>query len=103
MVILKMCYGQQTEYIQFHSSQYRHQIHLENWHFWIYTLVSTKTGKLIVGWYQKPTDSDTILNFRSCAPLQYRRSVIKVIVHRVFRSTSTWEDYDKAMETNRKQ
>ena len=37
------------------------------------------------------------------APLQYKRSVIEGTVHRVFRSTSTWEEYDKAMKINREQ
>ena len=50
-------------------------------------------------WYQKPTDTGTILNYRSCAPTQYKRSVIQVTVHRVCRSTSNWEQFDKAMET----
>ena len=35
--------------------------------------------------------------------LQYKRSVIEGTVHRVFRSTSIWLDYDKAMEINSKQ
>ena len=26
--------------------------------------------------YQKPTDTETTLNYRSCAPIQYKRSVI---------------------------
>ena len=47
--------------------------------------------KITCGWYQKPTDTDTILNFRGCAPLQYKRNVIKGTVLRVFRSTSTWQ------------
>ena len=54
-------------------------------------------------WYQKPTDTGTILNYRSCAPTQYKRSVIQGTVHRVFRCTSSWEQFDKAMETNRAQ
>ena len=60
-----------------------------------------KSRKINCGWYQKPTDTSTILNFRSCAPLQYKRSVIEGTVHRVFRSTSTWQEYDKAMKINR--
>ena len=54
-------------------------------------------------WYQKPTDTRTILNHTSCAPTQYKRNVIQGTVHRVFRSTSSWEKFDKAMETNRVQ
>ena len=62
-----------------------------------------KSRKISCGWYQKPTDTGTILNFRSCAPLQYKRSEIEVTVYRVFRSTSTLEEYDKAMKVNREQ
>ena len=36
-------------------------------------------------------------------PIQYKSSVVDGTVHRVFRSMSTWEDYDKAMEISRKQ
>ena len=59
--------------------------------------------RVTCSWYQKPTDTGTILNYRSCAPTQYKRSVIQGTVHRVFRSTSSWEQFDKAMETNRAQ
>ena len=51
-------------------------------------------------WSQKPQNTDNILNYRSCAPTHYKRIVIQGTVHRVFRSTSSWEKFDKAMETN---
>ena len=35
--------------------------------------------------------------------MQYKRNVIEGTVHNVFRSTSTWEDFDQALEKNRKQ
>ena len=54
-------------------------------------------------WYQKPTDTGTILNYRSCAPIQYKQNNIQGTVHRVFRSTSSWEQFDKATKTNRAQ
>ena len=68
-----------------------------------YDRLAHKSRKINCGWYQKPTDTGTVLNFRSCAHLQYKRSVIEGTVHRVFRSTSTWEEYDKAMKINREQ
>ena len=55
------------------------------------------------GWYQKPIDTGSILNFTGCAPLHYKRNVIEGTVHRVFRSTSTWEYFEQALEINRKQ
>ena len=59
--------------------------------------------RVTCSWYQKPTDTGTILNYISCAPTQYKRSVIQGTVYRVFRSTTSWEQFDKAMETNRAQ
>ena len=45
--------------------------------------------KVTCGWYQKPTDTGTILNFSSCDPLLNKRNVIDGALHRVLRSTST--------------
>ena len=59
--------------------------------------------KVTRGWYQKPTDTGTNLNFRGCALLQCKRNVIEGMVQRVFRSTSTWRDFDQALEKNWKQ
>ena len=41
-------------------------------------------------WYQKATDTGTILIYRKCAPTLYKRSVNQGTVHRVCRSTSNW-------------
>ena len=70
------------------------------------TLLETNSEgdrRVTSNWYQKPTDTGTILNYRSCATTQNKRSGIQGTVHRVFRSTSNWEQFDKAMETNRPQ
>ena len=39
-------------------------------------------------WYQNPTDTGSILNFRSCAQLQYKRNILEGSIHR---STSFFE------------
>ena len=52
---------------------------------------------------QKPTDTGTILNYRSCTSTQCKRSVMQGTVHRVLRSTSSWGQFNKALETNRAQ
>ena len=63
--------------------------------------VNVDSGKKITcRWYQKPTDTGTIQIFRGCAPLQYKRNVIEETVHGVFRSTSTWENFEQALEKN---
>ena len=39
-------------------------------------------------WYRKPTDTGTILNFRSCDPLQHKGNIVEDTIQRLFRSTS---------------
>ena len=34
-------------------------------------------GNILCTWYQKPSDTGTILNYRSCAPLQHKKSIIQ--------------------------
>ena len=58
--------------------------------------------KISCYWYQKSTDTGIILNFRSCAPLQHKKNVIQVTVHRIFNATSDWECFDVALKKNRK-
>ena len=45
--------------------------------------------KFICKWYQKPTDPGTILNFHSCAPLQFNRNFVECTIHRLFRLQAT--------------
>ena len=56
--------------------------------------------KITFKWYQKPTDTDTTLNFRSCAPLQHRKNLIEGTVHRLLRCTSDWKNFDEALKIN---
>ena len=65
--------------------------------------VNVDSGKKVTcGWFQKPTVTGSILNFRGCAPLQYEKNVIEGTVYRVFRSTSTWENFEQAKEKTSK-
>ena len=47
-------------------------------------------GKIFCTWYQKPSDTGTILNYRSCAPLQHKKSIIQGTIRRLFRAASNW-------------
>ena len=39
--------------------------------------VNVDSGKKVTcGWHQKPTDTGTILNFRGCAPLHYKKKTL---------------------------
>ena len=51
----------------------------------------------------KTTDTGTILNFRGCAPLQYKRNVIEGTVHRVFQKYLNMGKNHQALEKVRKQ
>ena len=51
-------------------------------------------------WYQKPTDTDTTLNFRSFVPLQHKKNIIEGTVHRLLRCTSDWKSFDEALKIN---
>ena len=62
--------------------------------------VSSKS-KITCHWYQKPTETGIILNFLSCAPLQHKKNVIQVKVHRVFNAISNWLAFDQALEKNK--
>ena len=44
-------------------------------------------------WYKKPNDTGVVLNFRSCAPIQHKKNIVEGTVHRVFKSTSTWQNF----------
>ena len=57
-------------------------------------------GNIFCPWYQKPSDTGTILNYRSCAPLQHKKSIIQGTIHRLFRATSKWEAFHEALTKN---
>ena len=57
-------------------------------------------GTIFCTWYQKPSDTGTILNYRSCAPLQHKKSIIEGTIHRLFRATSNWEAFHEALTKN---
>ena len=59
-----------------------------------------KEGNIFCTWYQKPSDSGTILNYPSCAPLQHKKSIIQGTKHRLFRAISNWELFHEALTKN---
>ena len=69
-----------------------------------YTLetLDDKTGCRFLTWYQKPSDTGIILNYRSCAPLQHKKSIIQGTKHHLFRSTSNWEWFHEALTKMKK-
>ena len=48
--------------------------------------------------YKKPTDTGVVLNLRCSAPIQYKWNIVEETVHRVLRSTGTWNFFDKAVK-----
>ena len=51
-------------------------------------------------WYKKPSHTGTILNYRSCATLQHKKSIIQGTIQRLFRATSNWEAFHEALTQN---
>ena len=50
-------------------------------------------------WYRKPSNTDVLMNYRSCAPLSFKRNIIQGTVHRIFNATSSWPAFDEALTT----
>ena len=48
--------------------------------------------------YKKPTNTRVVLKFRCCAPIQPKKNFVEGTVHRVFRSTSTRQNFDIALK-----
>ena len=48
-------------------------------------------GTLSFTWYNKPPDTDLIMNYHALAPKCYKRSVVSVFVYRIYRAYSSWE------------
>ena len=59
-------------------------------------------GTIFCTWYQKPSDTGTILSYRSCAPLQHKKSIIQGTIHRLFRSTRIWKAFLEELTKNEK-
>ena len=57
-------------------------------------------GDIFCTWYQKPSDTGTTLNCRSCAPLQHKKSIIQGTIHRLFRATRNWEAFNEVLTKN---
>ena len=57
-------------------------------------------GKFFCTWYQKPSDTGTILNYPSCAPIQHKNNIIQGTIHRFFRATTNWEAFHEALTKN---
>ena len=71
-------------------------------YFWTCQITYNRRGQLCT-WYQKPLDMGTILNNRSCAPLQHTytgKSIIQGPIHRLFKVTSNWEAFHEALTKN---
>ena len=54
-------------------------------------------GTIFCTWYQKPSDTRTILHYRSCAPLQLRKDIIQGTTHHLFQCISNLEAFYEAL------
>ena len=57
-----------------------------------------RTGRRLAStWYTKPTDTGLTMNFHSLSPLRYKRSTVISLIHRIFRSCSTWDYFHQSI------
>ena len=49
-------------------------------------------------WYTKPTDNGLTVNFYALAPMKYKRSTVIGLVHRIFRSCSSWKLFHESIQ-----
>ena len=57
-------------------------------------------GTILCTWYQKPSDTGTVLIYRSCAPHQYKKSIKQGTIHLLFRVT--WVAFHEALTKMKK-
>ena len=57
---------------------------------------------IFCAWYQKQSDIGTIPNYRSCANLPHKKSIIQEIRQRLFRGTSKREAFHEALTKMKK-
>ena len=55
-------------------------------------------GKIDTSWYQKPTDTGLILQFRALAPVKYKKNIIEGTIYGILNATSTWENFTEGMK-----
>lgn len=48
-------------------------------------------------WYCKPAYTGLVLNFHAIATNRYKRSVIEVVVFRIYKTCSCWEIFHKSL------
>ena len=69
-------------------------------HFWTCQSTCNRSGTLFAHAIKNRSITGTILSYRSCAPLQHKKSIIQGTIHRLFRVTSNWEAFHEALTKN---
>ena len=64
--------------------------------------VSRSNGKFTTSVYRKPTFTCLFTNFHSFIPLNYKRSLVSCLLHRVFNLCSSYENFLVQIEVIRK-
>ena len=60
-------------------------------------LITNNRGSLSSKWFRKPTDTGLTLNYHALAPKKYKRSVVCSFVHRIYRASSSWLNFDNGL------
>ena len=64
--------------------------------------ISRSNGKFITSVYRKRTFTGLFTNFHSFIPLNYKRSLVSSLLHRIFNLCSSYENFHVQLEVIRK-
>ena len=54
-------------------------------------MIEKKGCKLVTSVYRKPTNNGLLLHFQSHVDTRYKKSLIRIMLHRAYRLSSSWE------------
>ena len=61
-------------------------------------MIEKKDCELVTSLYRKPTNNGLLLHFQSHVDMRYKKSLIKTMLHRAYRLSSSWESVVRECE-----
>ena len=61
-------------------------------------LIQKTDGTVDSEWFTKPTDTGTVMNWNSIAPMKYKRNLVSGFVNRIWSATTTYDAFMSGCE-----
>ena len=61
-------------------------------------LIQKTDGTVDSEWFTKPTDTGTVMNWNSIAPMKYKRNLVSGFVNRIWSATTTYDAFMRGCE-----